>query len=87
MSGRLGRNSLKDWNSLLAASSIADRVLFVGFIVSMLLGRLFHLALFLIITIIFIGKMSRFKCNSLKNCRNGGDFQPFVFNKTFSAAK
>ena len=30
----------------LAASSKADRVLFVGFIVSMLLGRLFHLALF-----------------------------------------
>ena len=45
VSGRLGRNSLKDWNSLLAASSIADRVLFVGFIVSMLLGRLFHLEL------------------------------------------
>ena len=33
VSGRLGRNSLKDWNSLLAASSIADRVLFVGFII------------------------------------------------------
>ena len=45
VSGRLGRNSLEDWNSLLAASSIADRVLFVGFIVSMLLGRLFHLEL------------------------------------------
>ena len=48
------------------------RVLFVGFIVSMLLGRLFHLALFIIIkiiTIIFIGKMSRFKCDSLKKWR------------------